>query len=68
MYKFGFHFSQLYFSLPRVRGKVKLSLGKVDYTENRQRYYKFYCRIINFIVVLLSFLKSKLIHRHQCYL
>ena len=28
MYKFEFNFSQLYFSLNRVRGKVKLSQGQ----------------------------------------
>ena len=30
MCKFGFNFSQLYSSLPRVEGKVELYWGKVE--------------------------------------
>ena len=33
MCKLGFNFLQLYYSLPRVRGKVKLYRGKVDLTK-----------------------------------
>ena len=33
MHTFGFDFLQLHFSLPRVRGEVKLYRGKVDYTQ-----------------------------------
>ena len=30
MCKFGFNFLQLYFSLPRVQGKVEMYRGKVE--------------------------------------
>ena len=34
MHQFGFNFSQLYFSLPDVRGKVKMYWGKCIWLNN----------------------------------
>ena len=54
MCKPGFNFLQLYFSLPRVRDKLKLYRGKVDQTKKSNNKF--------------CFLNSKLIHRHEWYL
>ena len=54
MCKFGFNFSQLYLSLPRIRGKWKIYRGGSN--QNSPRQSEFYC------------FKFKLTHKHQCYL
>ena len=40
MYEFGFHFLQLYFSLPRVQGNVRIAPEQSGLNKKRQIYNK----------------------------